>query len=251
MKYLNWLLDADKRLFLLLTLCFVLAACSKEDTDIAPDYEDGKSTVVYDLAGDTDASVGDGVDGKTKRDFKTFLFRFKDKKQIWLNNATDSAKYMKTLDWDIAFTYIYNSIVYVNHGAVNNSPGFGGPGKAAIILATKNVNGQVADMRYDEIETVPDNADFEHTQGFVGWQGWPQPGNFGWYNYSMTTHLARPIVNRAFILRTAEGKYAKLELLNVYKGNPPTVTDLFWPAPYLTFRYFVQEDGSKNLKTNE
>jgi hypothetical protein len=48
---------------------------------------------------------------------------------------------------------------------------------------------------------------------------------------------------------SAGGKYARLELINVYKGNPPVVTDLFWPAPYFTFRYFVQEDGSRNLQT--
>ncbi len=64
-------------------------SCSKEE--VQPDLADGKSTVVEDLAGDTGASVGDGVDGKEKRDFRTFLYSFTTKKQIWLNNAADSA----------------------------------------------------------------------------------------------------------------------------------------------------------------
>lgn len=213
-------------------------SCSKEE--VQPDLADGKSTVVEDLAGDTGASVGDGVDGKEKRDFRTFLYSFTTKKQIWLNNAADSARYMKTNDWDIAFTEIYNSIVYVNNSEVVKSPGYGGSGQGAIIKV---------DKPYDEVDIVPEDANFENNQGFVGWQGWPQHDNYGWYNYSLNTHLAVPIKGRTFILKTATGKYAKLELINVYQGNPPVVTNLHWPAPYLTFRFFVQEDGSTNLKT--
>ena len=50
-------------------------------------------------------------------------------------------------------------------------------------------------------------------------------------------------------IRTANGKYAKLELVSMYKGAPAVVTNLYWPAPYFTFRYYVQQDGSRNLAT--
>lgn len=222
----------------MLALACASLSCSKEE--VAPVLEDGKSSVIQDLAGDTGASVGDGVDGKEKRPFRTFLYSLTDKKQIWLNNAADSARYMKTTDWDIAFTDIYNSIVYVNSGSIDKSPGFGGTAKGAIIKL---------DKAYDEVDAVPADANFDNNQGFVGWQGWPQTYNYGWYNYSLTTHLAVPIKGRTFILKTASGNYAKLELINVYQGNPPVVTNLHWPAPYLTFRFFVQQDGSTNLKT--
>ena len=224
---------------LAIVLSLFLFSCTKKEE--TPELEDNKSTVIRDLAGDTGASVGEGADGKTQRDFRTFLFNFKDKKQIWLNNAEDSAKYLKTKDWDLAFTYIYNSIVYVNNGQDNENPGFEGPGLGSITYVEKP---------YNEVIAVPEDANFNNHQSFVGWDGWPQGYNFGWYFYQMTTHIARPIKNRTFILKTAEGKYAKLELINVYQGNPPVVTDLHWPAPYLTFRYYVQEDGSKNLNTN-
>lgn len=224
--------------FCCLLYAMFLLSCSKEA--VAPDLADGKSTVVQDLAGDTGASVGDGVDGKEKRPFRTFLYSLSTKKQTWLNNAADSATYMKTNDWDIAFTDIYNSIVYVNRGDMAKSPGYGGNGQGAIISV---------DRPYDEVDAVPATANFDNNQGFVGWQGWPQTYNYGWYNYSLTTHLAVPIKGRTFILKTATGKYAKLELINVYQGNPPVVTNLHWPAPYLTFRFFVQEDGSTDLKT--
>jgi len=216
-----------------------LGSCTKKEE--IPELEDNKSTVIRDLAGDTGASVGEGADGKTQRDFRTFLFNFKDKKQIWLNNAEDSARYLKTGDWDLAFTYIYNSIVYVNKGQDVENPGFGGPGLGNITYV---------DKPYNEVTEVTSDVNFSTRQGFVGWDGWPQGYNFGWYFYQMTTHIARPIKNRTFIIQTAAGKYAKLELINVYQGNPPVVTDLHWPAPYLTFRYYVQEDGSKNLNTN-
>ena len=96
--------------------------------------------------------------------------------------------------------------------------------------------------------TAPSAAEFDAAD--MTKIGWDAGNGQGWFFYSLDNHIAVPIKNRTFVLRTAEGKYAKLELLNVYKGNPPIVTDLYWPAPYFTFRYFVQADGSGNLKTS-
>ncbi|SEL97968.1 hypothetical protein SAMN05216436_10155 [bacterium A37T11] len=81
----------------------VAASCGK-DNATSPSLEDGKSTVIYDLAGDTQASVAGGVDGKENRPFYSFLFRFNDKKHIWLKTKADSTQWLQTADWDIAFT---------------------------------------------------------------------------------------------------------------------------------------------------
>jgi len=216
----------------------LFAACKKEDNNVSKDtYEDGVSTVIYDLAGDTEASVADGVEGKEKRPFKPFFFRFKDKQQSWDSTAANR----KSNSWDVAFTDVYNALVYPNNSADARNPGYGGVGKGRIVMV---------DKPYASVTEAPTEADLQTNDlGFVGWDGYPQPYNSGWYFYSLNTHLAIPIRNRTFVLMTADGKYAKLELLNVYKGNPPAVTDLHWPAPYFTFRYYVQEDGSRNLST--
>uniref|UniRef100_F4C2G8 HmuY protein n=1 Tax=Sphingobacterium sp. (strain 21) TaxID=743722 RepID=F4C2G8_SPHS2 len=241
-RYLNWLFDADRRLFLSVAIGLLLiSGCSKTDEAVTPGYEDGKSTIIYDLAGDTDASMSNGVDGKEKRPFYTFLYRLRDRRQIWIRDAADSARYFKTAEWDLAFTGPYNSEIYVNNAGDEFNPGFEGPATQTAVVKY--------DRPYASVTEAPSDEVFNQSK--VGKIGWASGENSnGWFNYSLNTHLVVPIKNRVYVIRLASGKYAKLELINVYKGNPPSVTDLNWPAPYYTFRYFVQEDGSKNLTTN-
>lgn len=223
--------------FAIVLLLFV--ACGKDDPE-PPSLEDGKSTVILDLAGDTQASIADGIDGKEQRDFYTFLFRFSDKKQIWIRTEADSAQWLKTADWDIAFTGNYNSELYINNAEDPDNPGYGGPATTTAIV--------LLEQPYESVTAAPSDAEFDNsTIKRVGWVDASAP--HGWFNYSATTHIMKALPNRTYALRLPDGKYAKLQLVNAYKGNPPAVTDMYWPAPYLTFRYFVQQDGSKNLNT--
>ena len=59
--------------------------------------------------------------------------------------------------------------------------------------------------------------------------------------------LITPIPGRTLVIKTADGKYAKLEVLSYYKDAPasPTAAD---PSGYYKFRYSFQSDGTKNLK---
>lgn len=223
-----------------IAIILLFIACNKDDTQPVS-LEDGKSTVVYDLAGDTKASISDGIDGKEQRDFYTFLFRFQDKKQIWIRTEADSAQWLKTDEWDIAFAGQYNSNVYINNAQYVGNPGYEGPvTNTAIVLV---------EQPYEKVTTAPSDSEFDNsTIRVVGWAEVSAP--HGWYDYSTSTHIMKALPNKTYVLRLPSGKYAKLQLVNLYKGNPPVVTDMFWPAPYLTFRYYVQQDGSKNLKTN-
>lgn len=211
--------------FLISILLFT--ACSKKDGP-APGPQDGQSTLIRDLMGDTAARMSEGG-----ASFKTVYFSFKTNDRIAVSSGEQPS-----LKWDLAFTGPYNAEVYVNNGDYEHNPGAGGPGKGAVI---------VVNLPYDQVTEAPADADFD--KSFVYKVGWDAGNGTGWFFYSLDNHIAVPVKNRTFVLRTAEGKYAKLEMLNVYKGNPPVVTDLFWPAPYLTFRYYVQQDGSRILKT--
>ena len=221
-----------------LALCILWMGCSKED-NATPDKDDGKSTVIYDLAGDTRASMSDGIDGKEKRDFYTFLFDLESKRQIWLRPESDST-IMLTDGWDLAFGGPYNSVWWVNNAKQIGNPGYGGTAtKTAIILLHQS---------YESVVSAPSDAEFDSSElASIGQADLEQSP--GWYAYNASTHVMRPYNNRTYVLRLPDGKYAKLQLFSVYKGNPPAVTDRFWPSPYLTFRYFVQQDGSKNLNT--
>ena len=219
-------------------LCAVMALSCKKD-DAAPSLEDSKSTVIYDLAGDTGASMGDGAEGKENRPFYIFLFRFKDQKQIWIRNAADSVQWLKTKEWDLAFTGPYNSEVYVNDGTYQYNPGYGGEDRSAVVKV---------DKPYSQVTEAPVNATFDASD--ITKIGWAATDNSpGWFFYSLNSHIMQAIKNRTYIIRLPDRKFAKLELVNAYQGNPPAVTDMNWPAPYFTFRYYVQEDGSTNLDT--
>ncbi|GGH70562.1 hypothetical protein HNQ91_003045 [Filimonas zeae] len=214
----------------ILTVAVLLGlCCSCTKNNNATDAPDVVSVVIKDLPGDTAARMGTGG----SMSFKTVYFNLDSGKAVTITDA-DKA----TTKWDLAFTGPYNSEVYVNYGGYQYNPGYGGPGKGAVLQIEKP---------YQEVTTAPSDADFSKTT--LTKIGWESGSNGGWFFYSMDNHIAVPIKNRTFVIRTATGKYAKLELLNVYKGNPPVVTDLYWPSPYLNFRYFIQADGSRSLRT--
>lgn len=206
-------------------LVAALSACTKQE--IKPVLADGKSTVVDDLPGDVGNTVGSG------KPFTPVYFSFS------TNVKVDSSE-KKTLKWDIAFAREYNSYVYINNGTNESSFGLGGPGKGALIAVNQN---------YDKLTTAP--SDEEFNKNGITAAGWDSGNGNGWYFYDLKTHIAIPVKNRTYVLRTADGKFAKLEMVSMYKGAPAVVTDITWPAPYFTFRYYVQQDGSRNLSTKD
>lgn len=79
----------------------------------------------------------------------------------------------------------------------------------------------------------------------------------GWYKYTNETapqHAILAIPGKIILIKTSDGKYAKLEMISYYKGNPDTTTPTFAdlatrPASsYYTFRFAYQADGSTTLK---
>jgi len=211
--------------YIFLALTVLIFSCSKKDDQ--PALQDGNSVFIADLMGDTSANMTGGGS------FKTLYFSFATGSAVAVSDEEKA-----TGKWDLAFTGPYNAEVFVNYGGYQYNPGYGGPGKGAVVQL---------DVPYDQVNTAPSPEAFD--AAIMTKIGWDAGGGNGWFFYSLDNHIAVPIRNRTFALRTADGKFAKLELLNSYKGNPPVVTDLYWPAPYFTFRYFVQQDGSGNLKT--
>ncbi|MGV3765147.1 MAG: HmuY family protein [Chitinophagaceae bacterium] len=215
----------NKKICLPFLLATVLFSCKKETVS---NEQDAQSVFVRDLAGDTSASMQNGA-----ASFKNLYYSFQTNTEV---KISDTEK--RSAKWDIAFTGPYNSEVYINNGTNPNNPGFEGPGLGAVVVIEKP---------YNDVTEAPADAVFETAA--LNKIGWDAGNGRGWFYYSLDNHIMVPVKNRTFVLRTATGKYAKLELINAYKGNPPVVTDLFWPAPYFTFRYFVQEDGGRDLRT--
>ena len=213
----------NTRLALLSFLIVTFMSCTKKE--IKPELQDNKSRVIKDLPGDVGNTVGSG------KEFEPFYFSFKTAAKV------DPLK-VGTTDWDIAFTKEYNSLIVINGADFPGTPGYGGAGQGSLLIIEKP---------YDQVTEAPTAVEF--AAGGRASAGWDSGNGIGWFFYDLKTHIAVPVKNRTFALRTAEGKYAKLELISMYKGAPSTVSDLNWPAPYFTFRYYVQQDGSRNLST--
>ncbi|MBM4440363.1 MAG: HmuY family protein [Candidatus Rokubacteria bacterium] len=99
-------------------------------------------------------------------------------------------------------------------------------------------NGGVRDLgaaRFDAVDAVP-------ADGYQPNDGGPDPRNpamASWYTYSYFSHLLMPKPH-VWAIRTADGRYAKLEMVGYYcpGGQPGCVT----------FRYVYQGDGSTNVR---
>jgi len=270
MKTIQQLLSG---MLLMSVLSLGLTACSKGGDDNPapvdpPDPSTEVTTGVYqvvNLVGDT-TSTGQSA-------ASTIYYSLVNKKVVPASKA-------QTAEWDIAFSNIYNSSISCNNGKEIHNLGYGGPGKGGIYLAldkeidaqyldTKNpkapvpkttpINKDLFETAFKKVKTTPAEDQFL-TQDFVQLDHFQGSGD-GWafYDFYGTLFPGKPekehiVYNfpRALVVRTAKGKYAKLIIYSVYKDSEPNPTiekNGFkkTPAPYLTFKFAIQQDGSKNL----
>ena len=103
---------------------------------------------------------------------------------------------------------------------------------------------QVIQTSYSEVENAPESG-FEAT-------------NASWYIYTgeapnLPKHAVLPNSNATVIIKTPTGKYAKMEIISYYEGNPDVTTAEFAnymtrPADgYFSFNYVLQESESTQL----
>ena len=137
--------------------------------------------------------------------------------------------------WDIAFKA---TTIKVNGGT-------SGPGTATAQIVSSGFD--------DLIEAPADGYKADAASGFA------ITGSNGWYTYtgaatSGPQHAILPIAGKTIVVKTANGKYAKLQIVSYYKGNPNTATTEFANlatrplSGYYTIRYMIQADGSRKLQ---
>ena len=88
--------------------------------------------------------------------------------------------------------------------------------------------------RFDQVRTVP-------ADGYLANEGAAEPRNpaiASWYTYGFFTHVLSP-KPRVWAVRTADGRYAKLEMVGYYCPGPQP------GCP--TFRYVYQGDGTTRM----
>ncbi|MCU0392745.1 MAG: HmuY family protein [Thermoflexibacter sp.] len=193
------------------------SSCTKSE-EVAP--EPLLAQTVSNLLADPvtiDPNTGRASGGTNRFTF----FSFKENKII--SNA-DSA----TNKWDIGFR---GTTIIINGGAIRT-----GQGGAYIHTGI-----------FEDLKEIPTSATFAQDNALTN-LAIPTTSGMGWYNYNPMTMLISPIPGRVLVIRTGDGKFAKVEILSYYKDAPPPATiTLATPARHYTFRYVYQGDGSKRL----
>jgi len=144
-----------------------------------------------------------------------------------ISNADSNSK-----KWDIG---LRGTTIITNAGT--SGPGSGG---AFIFKGT-----------FDELKTIPADSTFRVDNAPTSY-AITLGSNKGWYVLDFVTSLLTPIPGRVLVIRTANGKFAKVEILNYYKGGvtpPANATDAEKSSKqrFYTFRYAYQSNGSKTF----
>ncbi len=204
-----------------LGLSIALVACSKDEEIIVVPVS---AITVSNLAADT--VTGLGVDGRPQSAGTTTYYSLVDNKVI---ASTDAA----STKWDIAFS---STKILVNSGT--SGPGLGG---AFVYVGL-----------FDALKIIPADSNFATDNANAASYAIPLGSGKAWYTYDGLTTLISPIAGRVLVIRTATGKFAKIEILNYYKGGvtlPATAStiDKLTKQRYYTFRYAYQPSGSKTF----
>jgi hypothetical protein len=203
-------------LSLIAALAVSFTSCKKDD----PAPVTLSAATATNIAADPPSGGYNPTNGQAIGVTKKFtLFSFSTGKVV-ANADSASAK------WDIGFN---STNIIVNGGT-------SGPGQGS---------GQVVSGIFADIGTAP-------TTGFVqdnksatptAIYAIPRGSANGWYTYNQSTNIVSPTAGKVLIFKTADGKYAKMEIISYYKDAPtaPTSTSV---DRYYTFRYVYQGDGT-------
>ncbi len=205
----------------ILALSIVLFSCSKSSTTTVTPVVTTTTYAVKDLMADT--IIGNGPTGPYGAGKYTFYSL--EKNAIVPNTDSASTK------WDVAFL---GTRILTNAGT--SGSGMGG--------------GFVFTGLFDDLKTISADSVFK-TDNAPTYAITTGSGK-GWYTYDPINNIITPLAGRVLVIRTASGKYAKIEISCYYKGGTTLATtatdaDKASKQRYYTFRYSYQSNGTKTF----
>lgn len=199
----------------------IFQSCTKDNTTVP------QETLVQKIVKDVQADTIIGL-SPIGQPFGSGKFTFYSFETNSIVPNTDS----NTTKWDIGMR---GTTIITNNGT--SGPGKGG---AFVYVGT-----------FDDLTSVPADSTFkvDAAPSFAI----TAASNRGWYLYTPQTNLVTPLPGRVLVIRTANGKYAKVEILNYYKGGTtPAATDpdalKIFSQRYYTFKFAYQADGTTTFK---
>lgn len=199
------------KLLALLAIFVGFSSCSDDDDDNNPTLQVQTETVVN-LFAPQDGGMGQPISGDfTKFDFSS-------------GSITTSAT-----EWDIAFR---GTDIILNGGVSSGSTDE--PDR------TGNAAGYIANGTMASIAAVDTNLldeDSLNTHVLASWYTYTGPPN----------HLILPTAGKILVVKTRDGKYAKVEILSYYKDAPEDITvDIATnDSRYYTFNYVYQPNSGE------
>jgi hypothetical protein len=203
------------RLLPFLALVGVLAACDTGETD------DNSDPIQTDIVEDLPADPATGRDPNTGQPIPSGRFTFfslRDGEVVLSYDDEDRADSASTL-WDLGFR---GTEIIANGG--DNGPGEGGL--------------QVVTGAFEDLTEAP-------ADGYT--PSLPAGSGNGWYTYNPQTFTVSPTPGRVVVVRTADGRYAKVRILSYYRGAPEEIDPFTDQDRYYTFEYVFQPDGSRSF----
>lgn len=193
-------------------------ACEKDNTDT---YVKPEVKVVANFAADT--VIGFSPTGRPLGSGRFTYFSLRENKVI---TGADTL----TNKWDIAIREFY---IKINGGTSATGGG--------------DASAYIANSTFDAYTAIPAGVSDWKKDNAPNYAINPVPGN--WYTYNTATFLALPVPGKIFVIRTADGRFAKMEITSLYKdGITPDVA----ASPvqkalkqfFYQFRFVFQADGS-------
>jgi len=205
---------------LLVIILTSIIACTKSDS---PTVLPITAIAVRDIPADT--VVGLSAQGApiTKG---VYTFYSLEKNAIVPNTDSASTK------WDIAFMA---TRIIINGGT-------SGAGQGGAFVYTG---------LFDDLKTIPTDSVFKTDNAPTSYAITAGSGK-GWYTYDGLNNLITPLAGRVLVIRTASGKYAKMEITSYYKGGatlPAAASDMekLTKQRYYSFRFAYQPNGTKTF----
>ena len=110
--------------------------------------------------------------------------------------------------------------------------GVSGPGMGSVVMLTETTFDAVTEAPADGYK-----ADTEETFGIVTGSG------NGWYTYTgPPTHWILPLEGRVFVIKAADGTFAKVQFVGYYKDNENKKD-----SGFVAFEYAYQPDSGRNF----
>ncbi len=197
---------------LLIVISFSLYSC-KSDTIIEPEVPPAGPLAVRTITNLNTTTT-------TSTNGKYTYFRLSDSTVV---TGADTA----TNKWDIGFQ---GTTIIINGGT-------GRFGSGGAIVATSDFN---------DMATAPESGyavDNPPTSLAI----MTGSGN-GWYEYNSTTNSINPLPGKILVIKTGDGKYAKIQIMSYYQNSDPQPPEGPTNFRYYTFKYVYQPDGSRTIK---